>query len=80
MQEDAENEVINPQNSVKKAGVNKYRSEEENVSKFKVEFNILFTVRIQKKSSILICKLFHCFLDQNCLHYTCYHEAGKIIE
>lgn len=80
MQEDAENEVKNPQNSVKKVGVNKYRSEEENVSKFTVELSILFTVRIQKKSSILIWKLLHCFLDQNCLRYTCYHKAGKIME
>lgn len=48
MQEYAEKEVINPQNNVKKAGVNKCRNEELNVSKFRVEHSILFTVRIKK--------------------------------
>lgn len=54
MQEYAENEVINPQNNVKKAGINKYRNEELNVSKFRVELNILFTVRIKKTQHIIL--------------------------
>lgn len=49
MQEYAENEVINPQNNVKKAGVNKYRNEE-----FRVERSILFTVRIKKIQHIIL--------------------------
>jgi len=38
-------------------------NKEENARKFRVEVNILFRVRVKKKSITLICKLVHCFLD-----------------